>query len=280
MAITASANFRTEFDTLVKHDFQAGSKLSGKFRTRTDINAKTHKFPKLGKGIATPRVPQTDVVPMNVVHDVATVTLTDWAAPEYSDILDLDKLPFDEKMELVKTSQMAIGRRLDQMIIDAMVASAFATQVGSAIGGANTSLNVEKIVRANRLLTANGVPMEGRCMIINAAALEGALLESEVGSSDFNVMKALAMGEVKTFAGFEFIVIEDRANEGGLPISSNERNCFAAHRDAVGVAISTDIFTNVEYIAEKTSHLINTLFSAGAVTVDTDGVIDVLTYEA
>lgn len=281
MSTTASVNFKTEFDPLVKQAYQGQSKLMGKVRTRTNVNAKTYKFPKLGKGIASLRIPQTDVVPMNVIHTDASVTLVDWDASDYSAIEDLDKLAFDEKRELVMSVSKAIGRRADQIIIDAMAASAFATQVAITVGGANTSLNIEKIMRAKRLLDQNGVPQSDRVILINALALENALQETEIASSDFNVIKSLATGQLNKFAEFEFIMIEDRAEEGGIPLAAaNQRNCFAFHKDAVGFAMTGGIRSSVDWIPEKKSHLITSAITAGAVTVDTDGVIDVLTYEA
>lgn len=277
MSTSASVNFKTEFDPLVKQAYQGESKLMGKVRTRTNVNAKTYSFPKIGKGIASLRVPQTDVVPMNVVHTASTVTLVDWDASEYSAIEDLDKLAFDEKKELVMTVSKAIGRRADQIIIDAMDTSAFATQVATSVG-TGTNLNIEKIMRAGRLMNQNGVPADGRVLVVNAIALENALQETEIASSDFNVMKALQMGEIKTFGGFEFVMIEDRT-EGGLPIVGTTRNCFAFHKDAVGMAMTGGIRSNVDWIPEKKSWLITTALTAGAVTVDTDGVIDVLVTE-
>lgn len=280
MSTTASVNFKTEYDSLVKQAYQGESLLMGKVRTRANVNAKTYSFPKLGKGIASLRIPQTDVIPMNVVHTAATVTLVDWDASDYSAIEDLDKLAFDEKRELVMSAAKAIGRRADQIIINAMDASAFATQVATSVGGTNTSLNIEKIMRAKRLMDANGVPQTDRVMTINAAALENALLETEIASSDFNVVKALATGELNKFAGFEFVMIEDRANEGGIPISSTTRNCFAFHKDAVGLAMTGGVRSGVDWIPEKKSWLLTSAITAGAVTIDTDGVIDVLVYEA
>jgi len=38
--------------------------------------------------------------------------------------------------------------------------------------------------------------------------------------------------------------------------------------------------TEVNYVPEKTSTLINSVFKGGAVTIDTNGVIDLLTYES
>lgn len=279
MTNSASVNFKTEFDAVAKHNYQAGSKLMGKVRTRANVNAKTYSFPVLGKGIASLRVPQTDVVPMNVTHTAKTCTLVDWDASDYSAMEDLDKLAFDERKELMYSVTNAIGRRIDQIIIDAMDSSAYSTQVATSVGGSNTSLNIEKIVRAKKLLDANGVPMEDRVLLINAAALENALLETEIGSSDFNVMKSLALGQINKFAGFEFIMIEDRT-EGGVPINSTTRNCFAFHKEAVGMAMTGGVRTAVDWVPEKKSTLISASITGGAVTIDTAGVIDVLVYEA
>lgn len=279
MSNTSSVNFKTEFDPLVKQAYQGESLLMGKVRTRANVGAKTYSFPVLGKGIASLRIPQTDVVPMNVIHTAKTVTLVDWDASDYSAVEDLDKLAFDEKRELVMSAAKAVGRRADQIIIDAMAASANSTQVATSVGGTNTSLNIEKILRASRIMNAAGVPQTDRYLAINAVSLENALKETEIGSSDFNVVKALAAGEIKKWGGFEFITIEDRT-EGGIPISTTTRNCFAFHKDAVGLAMTGGVRSAVDYIPEKKSWLMTSAITAGAVTIDTDGVIDVLVYEA
>lgn len=281
MSTSASQNFKTEFDPLVKQAYQGTSLLMGKVRTRTNSMSKTHRFSVLGKGVAQLRIPQTDVSPMNVVHSYKDATLVDWDASDYSAVEDLDKLAFDEKRELVMSCAKAIGRRLDQIIIDAMAASAFATQVSVNEGGTNTSLNIEKLTLAHQYLTANGVPMEGRTLLINAKALRSFISETEVASSDFNTVRALASGRVDNYMGFDIVTMEDRSGEGGIPLATtNQRNCFAFHRDAVGLAMNGGPKSTVDWIPEKKSWLLSSSVTAGAVTVDTDGVIDVLTYEA
>ena len=279
MTITALTNFITSFDTLVKHQYQAGMKLRDKVRIKSGVVGSSHKFPKLNKGIAQPRLPQTEVTTMGVQHAVATATLTDWSAADYSDVYDLQKLSFDEQRELVNTAVMAMGRRLDQLIIDAMSLSANSTQVSTDVGGSGTGMKLDKILRTARLMDDAGVPREGRVMVTSARAIEQALLETNITSSDYNVYMPLLTGQLKQYGSFEFVFIETR-DEGGLPLASNIRNNFAFHKDAVGLAVGIDIRTEVNYIPDKTSTLVNALFSAGAVTIDTDGVYDVLTTES
>lgn len=280
MSTTAAVNFRTEFEPLAKHAFQAGAKLNGTTRERMNANARTVSFPKLGKGIATERNPGTTLTPMNTVHTNVTVTIRDWDATDYAYIEDLEKLAFDEKLELAQVAGYAAGRRYDQIIIDAMNASAFATSVPISEGGANTSLNIEKLTRAAALMNANGVPAEGRNIAVTADALMFALRETEISSADYNTFKALTTGEISSFMNFKFHIIETRA-EGGLPLAAaNQRKCLAWHRDAVGVASNGGMKAAVDWIPTMASWQIRSYFSAGAVTIDTDGVINVLCYEA
>lgn len=279
MTASSSTNAITSFDTQVKKQYQNGALLRGTVRVKTGVVGSTHKFPKINKGTATPRIPQSDVTPMNVTHAVATATLTDWNAADYSDVYDLATLSFDERQELVDTAVMAIGRRLDQMIIDAMAASANSTQVSQDVGGTNTGLNLAKFLRAKRLMDDAGVPAMNRYIACSARAIEQALGETEVNSGDFNVLRPLLEGTLKRYAGFDILMIESR-DEGGIPVSANIRNNFAYHKDAVGLAIGIDVRTDVNWIPEKTSTLINAMFKAGAVTIDTNGVYDLLTYES
>lgn len=279
MTAGSSTNAITSFDAQVKQQYQMGSVLRNTVRVKTGVVGSTHKFPKMNKGTATPRVPQSDVTPMGITHAVATATLTDWNAADYSDVYDLATLSFDERQELVSIATNAIGRRLDQMILDAMAASAYATQVSENIGGTNTGLNLAKLLRAKRLLDDNGVPATDRYIVCSARAVEQALAETEIGSGDFNILRPLLEGSLKRYAGFEIIMIESR-DEGGLAVATNVRNNFAYHKQAVGLAIGLDMRTDVNWIPEKTSTLINTMFKAGAVTIDSNGVIDLLTYES
>lgn len=279
MSTSVSTAFVAQFDAEVKQAYQGAAKLFGTVRTKTGVVGSTHRFPKLGKGLAQPRIPQTDVVPMNVSHSNVTATLEDWNAPEYSDVYDLQKINFDERKELKIAIASAMGRRMDQLILDAADAGASATQVDENIGGTDSGLNVTKLRRAKRLMDAAGVPATDRCFVHSAVGLEQLLGETEATSTDYNAVKTLVNGEVNTFLGFKFIMIEDR-DEGGLDLTSNERKNFAYHKQALGLAIGMDMRTEINYIPEKTSWLIDGLFSAGSIGIDDAGIIEVMTYES
>jgi hypothetical protein len=275
MAIGLSNAFVTLFDAEVKQAYQAKAQLVGAVRQRRGVEGSTAKFPKAGKGVATLRVPQTDVTPLNVDFSQVTATMEDWNAAEYSDIFMQQKVNFDERQELVQVVANAIGRRQDQLILDALNATSGVGTVLTSVGGADTNLNLDKLLAAKKEMDANNVPPTDRHMIIHANNLSALLGETEVTSVDYNSVKALVSGEINTFLGFTFHVLGDRA-EGGLPLAAGDvRTCWAFHKDAVGYAEGMGPKTEINYVPEKTSFLVNAMFSAGAVGIDAEGIVKV-----
>lgn len=274
MAINLSTAFVTLFDAEVKQAYQAQAVLRGAIRVRSGVEGATYKFPKIGKGVAQVRIPQTDVSPLNVTYAQVTATLSDYIAAEYSDIFMQAKVNFDERRELVQVVSNAIGRRQDQLILDALINSGTANTVASSIGGASSNLNVAKLRAAAEQLNTKNVPMDNRHIVIHASSLSSLLGETSVTSSDFNTVKALVQGDINTFLGFTFHVLGDR-EEGGLPIASGDRKVFAFHKDAVGMAEGIAPKTEINYIPEKTSFLVASMFSAGAVAIDAEGIVQI-----
>ena len=279
MSVQISNAFVTLFDSEVKQAYQAQRALAGLVRERTNVEGSTVKFPKIGKGTASVRVPQTDVVPLNVTYAQVTATMTDYIAAEYSDIFNQQRVNFNERQELVQVVSGAIGRRMDQVIIDSLIAASSTGTVANTIQndgttGTATDLNVGKLRAAKKILDAKNVPMEGRTIVLHANNLSALLGLTSVTSSDFNTVKALVTGEVDTFLGFKFVTIGDR-DEGGLPKASADRTVFAFHRDSVGMAIGLNQTSRVDYIAEKTSFLVASMFSAGSVAIDSEGIVKI-----
>ena len=280
MAIPLSNAFVQLFDREVKQAYQAKAQLVGATRMRRNVEGEVVKFPKVGKGSATLRVPQTDVTPLNVNFSQVSVTLQDWNAAEYSDIFMQQKVNFDEKNELVQVLANAIGRRQDQLILDALTASGTSLTVSNDIGGTDTNLNVAKLREAKKLMDKNNVPPMDRHIVIHANSLANLLSENAVTSSDFNTIKALVQGELDTFLGFKFHVLGDRA-EGGLAIDGSlDRTVWAFHKQAMGYAEGIAPRTEINYIAEKTSYLVNTVLSAAAVAIDAEGIVQLTCRES
>ena len=284
MATTLSPAFVTLFEAEVHQAYQGSATLRNVARMRTGVEGSTAKFPILAKGSASVRTPSTDVVPLNGTFSSVTATLTDYVASEYSDIFNQAKINFDERQELAKLVGNAIGRREDQIIIDALIAGSAGTTVANTVvtsGSASASdLNVGKIIEAKKGLDAKSVPPTDRHMIIHANSLASLLGDERAISADFAQVQALVRGEVNSFMGFTMHMIGDR-DEGGLPKDgSNDRTCLAFHRDAIGCAVGIPPKTEVNYIPEKTSFLVTAMYSAGAIVIDANGLVDITCRES
>lgn len=275
MSTSISTSFVTIFDAEVKQAYQQDRMLAGTVRERSGVSGNSYKFNKLGSGVANLHIPQSDVTPMNLTHTQVTATMEDYNAAEYSDIFTSGKVLFDERAELVKAVSMAVGRRMDQLVIDAIDGAGTSLTVANSIGGSTTNLNVDKVLETKKLMDQKGVPPEDRFFLCHANNMAAFLDDADVKTIDTNTVKALAQGSIDTFLGFKFIMVGDRT-EGGLAVDgSSDRTCLAWHKNACGLAINMDKKTEINYIAEKSSFLVNSMFSAGSVGIDGEGIVEI-----
>ena len=275
MAQGLSAVAQIEFDAAVKAAYQSAGALRPHVRVKNNVTGSTTRFRRYARGQAQPRLAGQDVNVMNTQYAEATATLTDWIAAEYTDKLDQLLVNFEERSILAANIGSAIGRRLDQMIIAALDA---------ANGSANIPLNATgltdaKMRRAMSIMDARAVPMGQRKMVISARGKEDLIAEQRFTSKDFVEQAVVQTGNLPRLYGFDFIMIDDR-DEGGLPLVSTTRTCFAFDMQALGLAIAHDQPLEVNYIAEKTSWLSAQLVKAGAVAIDALGIVEIATQEA
>jgi hypothetical protein len=208
---------------------------------------------------------------MDVGHAFKTATLANWNAPEYTDIFDAQDVNFDEKQELATTIAGALGRRCDQLVIDAMDAS---TPLTTAVAAGGTNLTIAKVNSAQVELRDQGVPNTELFAVIEAGGLGGLLSDEKATSGDYQAVKALVSGEINTLVGFQFIILETRA-EGGLTEAANVVDSWFFQRPAVGLAIGIDMKTEINYVPQKTSWLTNGMLKAGSVVRDEGGLVKV-----
>ena len=271
MSKTLSSVAVTEFDSMVKHAYQGKGLLKPAVTIRNNVVGDTYKFRRMGKGLANQKSTSDLVTPMNVEHEFKTATLTNWNAPEYTDIFDQADVNFDEKQELASTIADAIGRRCDQLVIDALDGS---TPDAADIVHGGVSLTMAKIIAAQVSLRGQNVQNSNLYAAVNAAGLGGLLNDEKATSSDYQTVKALVSGDVNSLAGFQFIILGDRT-EGGLSVTANTVDSWFFQRDAVGLAIGIDMKTSVDWVPERTSYLCNGMLKAGSVVRDNGGLVKV-----
>lgn len=268
-----------DFDSEVKHEYQGMATLRQTVTTRTNVTGESYKFTRMGKGTANQKASQADVTPMDVSHSRQTANMENWNAPEYTDIFDAAEVNFDEKTELAQTIARAIGRREDQLVIDALAAVTFVTtndedpDTGRVFDDSGTTNFTLSLIRdaAGHLDDIESGTGE-RHIVLRALALQKLLEDTTVTSSDFNTVKALVSGELDTYMGFKFHKIGTRS-EGGLPGAVNDRVAFGYQKEAIGLAIGIDMKTTIDWIAQKTSWLANGMFKAGAVAREPQGIV-------
>ena len=168
MSINLSAVAVTEFDSMVKHAYANAGLLKNAVTLRNNVVGDTYKFRRMGKGLANQKASSADVTPMNVGHEFKTATLANWNAPEFTDIFDAQEVNFDEKQELASTIAGALGRRCDQLVIDAMDAS---TPLTTAVPAGGTNLTIAKVNSAQVELRDQGVPNTELFAVIEAGGL-------------------------------------------------------------------------------------------------------------
>ncbi len=275
MVMQATELFIDSFDSDVKVAYQGVKSLRDTVRVKTGVIGSTHRFPKAGSGVATQHNRGNDVVAMNAGRSKVTATLEDWDAFDYEEMLDINKMNVNDRAIIVENTVNAIGRREDQIIIDALDAGSTTTK-----GDGTAALSISLLLQAKQELDENNVPEADRAFIHSTTQLQQLLAVTEVTSSDYNVVKALVRGDLDTYLGFKFTMIGGRT-EGGLPRPAGvEQDSYAYHKQAVGLAIGKDMTTMVDWIAEKLSWQIGCVYSAGAVVIDAEGVVTIHTDDA
>ncbi|CAM0101575.1 major head protein [Vibrio phage PG9A-1] len=292
------------FESEVHQAYQEeGDKLASTVRTKTGVSGTSVHFPIYGKGAAQDRgASSSDVPVMGVGAESVKCDLARKIAADYSDVFDEAALNFDDRQELAMAIGYAMRRCEDQMIIDAMNAAhlaggAKAPNVVALDYGesANAPLTLKKVKRASNLLNRHGVPRKDRYFVYTPDGLNHLLDAEEVTTLDKNNVKALVDGDIDTYLGFKFIMINDEtvkvidpANPSatkdittGLPTHTvtNSRKYFAYHRRAVGYAASIDKTTMADWVAQKASYLIQSHLYAGSVVIDPTGYVTVLCIE-
>lgn len=280
MSANLSNVFLAAFAERIKHVYQAeGSTLKGTVRTETGVVGSTKQFHVYGAGIASLRVANTDVVPMSTTKTPVIATLQDWYASDYSDVFDQLKINFNDLAAIEKAIGMALRRRHDQIIIDAINATASPQTVAQTVG-ANDAFNMGKIRRAKRLLDDAGVPSGGRHLAVTGTGIEQLLGSPAITSQDYSNVKRLIDGEIDSLLGFKIHNIETRANEGGLPNPSGTLwRALAWHEEAVGLAEGMAFKAEVNYVPQRLSWLATGMLSAGAITIEDNGIVRI-TFDA
>ena len=265
MANTIDTAFIKQFETEVHIAYQRmGSKLRNTVRT-SNVTGSVARFQVIGKGVANTKSRNGNVTPMELAHTTVEATMADYYAPEYIDKLDELKTNINERQAVAQSAAAALGRKTDELIYAAMDAAG-----GTAIHDTSSALEIADLLSLFETMGLNDVPEDGqRYLAMHPKGYADLFGISQFASSDFvgeqNLPFAGGM-TMKEFMGFK--VFSTSAVTAGKNI--------AYHTSSVGLGINADVQTEVNYVAEKASHLATSMMSMGAVGIDANGICEVL----
>lgn len=299
-----------QFSSNVMHLMQQKSSRLSAFVRHESIQSKESFYDRIGEVEATERVGRhTDTVYSDTPHSRRKVISRDYVHADLVDDVDKLRIIQNPESEYAIAAAKAFGRKIDQIIIAAALGLSYAGEEGNvpvahdnsvkvgAFDGTSTvgnKLNIKTLRAVKKLFNKNEVD-EGMATLyfaLNADNLDSLLGETEVTSSDFNVVKALVHGDVDTFMGFKFIRLELLAattatttyNEvtgevgtGTSTIPVGARRCFAWAKEGILLATAKGVNARVDELPNKNySKQVYSSMSMGATRMEEVQVVEVI----
>ena len=267
MSVSIDQVFVKQFEADVHLAYQqTGTKLRSSVRSKSGVVGTSTTFQKVGKGTASTKSRHGIVPVMNLNHEPVECTLQDYYAGDWVDALDELKINIDERRVVAAAGAYALGRKTDELIINAM------NQCTTYVGDYSTGLTKTNILAALEKLNENDVPDDGRRFAVVGVKQWNELLGiDEFVSADYvgNELPFLAGAELKRWLGITWIL------HNALPITSTHRDCFIYHMSSIGHACGQEVKTDISWHGERAAHFISNSMSQGAVLIDNSGIVRV-----
>lgn len=260
---------------------QMESRLEGAVRVESGAYGRNEFFDQIDATAAVKRTTRhADTPQINTPHVRRRVSLYDFDWADLVDNFDKLKTVADPTSKYSQNAVAAMNRAKDDEIIAAFLATAYGGMDGSTsyafstgtnqIVHGSTGMNLTKLLQAKQILDGYEVDDSDRYIAIGSKQLKDLLNTTEIKSSDYNTVKALANGDIDTFLGFKFIRSER------LALASTTRSCVAWQKNSMIIAINADITTDIGPRRDKNmATQVYVGMSCGATRMDEKGVVEV-----
>ena len=265
---------------------QKGSLLRNAVDAET-IVGKNAFFEQVGQATAQKRVSRhSDTPQIDTPHQRRRCSMVDY---EYADLIDKQdqvRTLIDPTSSYAQAAAFALGRAMDDEIISAISGDAFSGETGSTTvplpagqkitESGTAGLTIDKLREAKEKFDSASVdPSIPRYIVVGPKQISDLLGTTQVTSSDFNTVKALANGEISSFLGFNFIT------SNRLSIASSKRLCLAFAMDGVKLALGQDIMTRIDERSDKGyATQVYVCMTMGATRMEEEKVVTVEAHEA
>ena len=282
MSVQITTAFIEQYKSNVFHlAQQKGSRLRDAVRSE-QVVGKAHYFERIGSTAALKRTSRhSDTPRVDTPHSRRSVTMEDYDWADLIDNEDKVRMLISPDSEYAQAGTWAMGRAMDDAIIDAASGNAFggvaggttvALPSGQKIAHGSAGLSVTKLIEAKEILDANSVdPEEPRFCVVTSKQLSDLLAITQITSADFNSVKALVQGDIDTFLGFNFIRTERLDTN-----SSSNRLVLAFAQSGIGLAVGQDIQTRISERADKNyATQVFLSMTIGATRIEDEKVVEI-----
>ena len=269
---------------------QMGSRL----REAVDVESITGKnayFEQVGSVAAQVRTSRHASTPqIDTPHSRRRVSLADYEWADLIDDADKVRMLIDPTSSYAKAAAAAMGRSTDDVIITALGGTAYSGETGGtsvalpstqkfATSNQSDGLTIAKLLDAKKKMDLADVdPSIARYVVCGATQISDLLNTTEVKNSDYNTVKALAMGQVDSFLGFKFIMSNRLSFDAS---NTDDRLVFAFTKDAIKLAIGKDVTARISERDDKSySTQVYYCMSIGATRMEEEKVVQIPCHEA
>ena len=285
-------SFVKQYSDMLSHLLQQqDTRLRSKVMVDADFRGEYKFYEQLGQTAAVERTTRHQDTPViDPDHQRRRVSSKDYLHAYLLDPEDQLNMLVDPTSGYAQSQAMAFARLQDQIIYASLLGTAYTGkeggtavtlagyQSGAHIITASTGMAIDKILEAKlKLDLANNDPMQKRYIAVTSYEIRDLLNTTEVKSSDYNTVKALAAGQMNSFCGFEFIMLPPSSvTNGVITRSSNVNSCVAFTEDAIRFAVKRDLQVRIEQRPDKNyATQVWAAMTAGAVRMEEGKVVQI-----
>ena len=260
---------------------QKKSRLRDKVRNENGVKAKIEFFDQIGSTTMVEKTTRhTDTPIIEIPHRRRAVILKFYHTSDLIDEADVEEVLNEPAGTYGMTMAGAAGRKIDEVILANMFATSKTGEDGTGtaahpashqIASNSEGMTLAKMLEAKAILDRSEVDEEDmRFATTRASQIEEMLNITEIGSGDYNTVRALAEGQIDTYAGWKFNrteLVTDDATDTLCPFWAENSMLVAFGHDAkarVDVLPGKDYSTQVYYSMR-----------VGATRMDETGVVRV-----
>ena len=266
MASDIDDSFVKQFESEVHLEYQRmGAKLLNTVRRKTNIVGESTTFQVVGNMTASTKARNGQVPISNASHAPIEVTLHDYYSGDFLDKLDELKIQHDERNTLSTNIAAALGRKSDDLLIDAMDNS------GASASAATTgALTAAKIQEGFETLGEANVPTDDGMLYlpISVAGWVDLMNDDDFSNADYVGSENLPLPGAMRAKDWMGITIFTHT---ALKVASSVRWCHLYHHTSHAHASGAEISLDVTWQGKEQAHLFVGSMSQGADTIDATG---------